>query len=90
VEQDGKGRDEERSGDVEAAAEIVEKGSALLVAGFHQAETGVAGGAAGLAPGAAGDLALGDGGSGLSFSEPLEWSGISGRSRSRSSSFLRA
>lgn len=44
----------------EAVAEIVEERDTQFLARLHEAEAGVATVAAGLAPGAAGDLALGD------------------------------
>ncbi len=49
-------------GDPEAVAEVIPEGDALFGAGLHEAEEGVAGLAAGLGAGAAGDLAAGDAG----------------------------
>ena len=48
------------AGEAEPAAEIVPEGDAELGAGFGQAEEGIAAVAAGIAAGAATDLALGD------------------------------
>ncbi len=48
------------AGYVEAVAEIIPERDALLGAGLHEAEEGIAAVAAGLGSGAAGDLALGD------------------------------
>ncbi len=71
----------------EPCAEIVPEGNAELGADLGEAEKGVAAIAAGIAAGAAADLALGDM-MRISFSDPLVLSGISGRSSAINSSFL--
>jgi hypothetical protein len=71
--------------DAEAISEEVVIGDAEFTAGLEQTEHGVASRLSCLADGAAGDLALGDDGADV-VSDPLVWSGISGRSTTRRSS----